>query len=205
MRSFIFSLFCFSTILAATEHSGRRVPGMALPDSNVNYHDLYDYRGKIVLLDLIQTSCPVCNSSQRIFETIRQKWPDKVAVLSIVTPPDTQETVRRFIAQNNVKSPVLFDCGQAVAALLRLTPKNANIALPHLFIIDWKGVIRSDYEYKGGTEKYFDELEPLQNEVAALVKEMESAGGAGPAGAKGGAPAPKAPGAAKPKAPAVKK
>jgi peroxiredoxin len=161
-----------SLVLGASELSGRRAPGFALPDLDVNFHDLYDYRGKVVLLDILKTDCPVCNTSQRIFETIRQKFANKVAVLGVVTMPDSQDTVRRFVAQHGLKTPVLFDCSQMIASYLKLTPKKTNIGLPHLFLIDAKGMIRKDWEYKSGNEKYFESLEPLLSEVTALVKEI---------------------------------
>ena len=40
-----------ASLEAAGELSNRRAPGFSLPDSNINYHDLGDYRGKIVLVD----------------------------------------------------------------------------------------------------------------------------------------------------------
>ncbi len=159
-------------------HVGRRAPGFALPDLNINYHDLADYRGKVVLLDFIKTACPVCQSSQKIYETIRLKYPDKVAVLAIVLPPDTQETVRAFVTANSMKTPTLFDCGQATASYLKLSPTRSTITFPNLFLIDGNGIIRGHHEYAPGQEKYFEQLDPLLNEVEALVK----GGAAKPAG-----------------------
>jgi hypothetical protein len=37
-------------------------------------------------------------------------------------------------------------------------------------------MIRNDWEYKSGQEKYFESLEPLLGEVTALVKEMDGRG-----------------------------
>lgn len=156
---------------AAGELSNRRAPGFALPDSNINYHDLADYRGKVVLLDLIKTSCPVCNSSHKILESVRQKYPDKVTILSIVpASEDNAGTVRQFVANNSVKTPMLFDCGQVMASYLKLTPQKSNIGLPHLFLIDQNGVIRNDWEYLGGgVNSVFEALPPLLREVEALL------------------------------------
>ena len=156
---------------AAGELSNRRAPGFSLPDSNINYHDLADYRGKIVLLDLIKTSCPVCNSSHKIMESVRQKYPDKVTILSVVpASEDNAGTVRQFVGVNSVKTPVLFDCGQMMASYLKLTPQKSNIGLPHLFLIDASGVIRNDWEYVGGgTSSVFEALPPLLKEVEALL------------------------------------
>lgn len=173
-------LFALSFLLAgltlplfgAGELSNRRAPGFALPDVNVNYHDLADYRGKVVMLDILQTQCPACGSSQRILETIRQRFPGKVQILSVVVPPDNQNTVRQFIQAFNVKTPVLFDCGQMVGAYLKLTPQKPQATFPHLFLIDGNGWIRNDFVYGPGTEKYFESLDPLLQEVSALVKEL---------------------------------
>ncbi len=163
---------------AAGELSNRRAPGFSLPDSNINYHDLADYRGKIVLLDLIKTSCPVCNSSHKILETIRQKYPDKVTILSIVPAmEDNAGTVLQFVKANSVKTPILFDCGQVMASYLKLTPKNSNIGLPHLFLIDAGGTIRNDWEYVGGgATSVFESLPPLLKAVEAVLNQQ-----AGPA------------------------
>ncbi len=155
----------------AGELSNRRAPGFALPDSNVNYHDLADYRGKIVLVDLIKTSCPICNSSHKILESVRQKYPDKVTILTIVpSSEDNAATVRQFVGNNSVKTPVLFDCGQVMASYLKLTPQKSNIGLPHLFLIDANGVIRNDWEYVGGgVTSVFEALPPLLKEVEAVL------------------------------------
>ena len=160
-----------SNLQAAGELSNRRAPGFALPDSNINYHDLADYRGKVVLVDLIKTSCPVCNSSHKILESVRQKYPDKVTILTIVpATEDNAATVRQFVANNSVKTPMLFDCGQVMASYLKLTPQKSNIGLPHLFLIDQNGVIRNDWEYVGGgTSSVFEALPPLLREVEAVL------------------------------------
>lgn len=160
-----------ASLQAAGELSNRRAPGFALPDSNINYHDLADYRGKIVLLDLIKTSCPVCNSSHKILESVRQKYPDKVTILTIVpATEDNAGTVRQFVANNSVKTPMLFDCGQVMASYLKLTPQKSNIGLPHLFLIDQNGVIRNDWEYiGGGVTSVFEALPPLLREVEAVL------------------------------------
>jgi hypothetical protein len=166
----VLSISLAVSLPAAGELSGRRAPSFNLPDVN------------LILLEILQTTCPACNSSQKILEAIRLKHGGKVAVISIVVPPDNQQSVQKFIAQNAVKSPVLFDCGQVLAAYLKVTPKNPTVHFPHLFLIDAKGMIRNDFEYGGGYEKYFESLDPLSKEVQVLVDEIS-----GPATPKGGA------------------
>ncbi len=178
-----------ASLQASGDLSNRRAPGFALPDSSINYHDLADYRGKIVMLDLIKTSCPACNSSHKIMESVRQKYPDKVTIISIVPAgEDNTNTVRAFVAANSVKTPVLFDQGQVMASYLKLTPKNSNIGLPHLFLIDANGTIRNDWEYVGNATSVFESLPALLKEVEALLSPaagpVAKPGAAGPAPAK---------------------
>ena len=56
MRSFFCMLVCAVTLMASGELSGRRAPGFSLPDMNLKQYDLQDYRGKLVLVDIMQTA-----------------------------------------------------------------------------------------------------------------------------------------------------
>jgi peroxiredoxin len=125
--------------------SGRRAPGFSLPDSSLQQHDLYDYRGKVVLLEIMQTSCPSCRALTAELERIKAMYGDKVVVLSVVNPPDNMNTVRAYIKGQGVTGPMLFDSGQMAASYLKVTPQNPRIHLPHVFLIDREGMIRNDW------------------------------------------------------------
>ncbi len=173
-----------ATLLGADNLSNRRAPGFSLMDINYIQHDLADYRGKVVLVEFIRTDCPVCQGFTSIIEKIRAKFGERVEVITIVnTPPDSQPAVLNFIATYKVKNPVLFDCGQVAASYMKLTPQNPQISLPHFFVIDQQGTIRSNYSYSGVTEAYFTgDATPLVNEIETLLR----------------LPAPGAPGAKRP-------
>jgi peroxiredoxin len=134
------SLFAQSGVL-----SNRRAPGFSLIDSRLKQHDLADYRGKVVLLELMKTDCPHCQTLATTLEKMRARYGEKIQVLSIVTPPDSPATVSQFAATFGVKTPILFDCGQVAAAYLKATPQNPKVDLPHLFLIDGQGTIRNDW------------------------------------------------------------
>ncbi len=77
-----FGLLASAALLFASgELSGRRAPGFSLPDLHLQQRDLQDYRGKIVLLDVMQTTCPHCARLADILEKVHAKYGDKVAVL----------------------------------------------------------------------------------------------------------------------------
>jgi peroxiredoxin len=132
--------------LAAGQLSGRRAPSFALMDSNMRYHDILDYRGKVLLLDLMQTNCPHCQRLSGLLERMKAKFGDRVQFLSLVTLPDTTGTVSKYIAANKVTIPILFDSGQVMGAYMKIDPLRPQpVDFPHLFLLDAQGYIREDF------------------------------------------------------------
>ena len=134
--------------LTAGPLSGRRVPSFSLPDSNATYHDILDYRGKVVLVEVMQTTCSHCQELAGQLEKVQEKYGEKVQILSLVVPPDNAESVKQFSVRFHIRYPILFDCGQAAASLLKVTPANPKVTFPHLFLVDKSGMIREDYEWE---------------------------------------------------------
>ena len=121
----------------------RRAPGFALMDPiQGKWHDLADYRGKVVVIDIMRTDCPKCQELTGILEQVKAKYADKIQVLSVVTMPDDLNKVKAYIAKYKVTSPVLFDCGQMIASYLQVGPKNPSIHLPTVMVVDRNGMIR---------------------------------------------------------------
>lgn len=147
---------------------GRRAPGFALPSASGRTHDLGDYRGKVVLVDIMKTSCPNCRELTKTLEKIKSSYGDKVEILSIVVPPDNQATVGAYISELKVTTPILFDCGQVVSSYLRVGPQNPTIHLPHLFLIDKQGMIRRDF---GNTETDIFKGQGLPEEIDSLLSD----------------------------------
>jgi peroxiredoxin len=131
--------------LAAQGLSGRRAPSFSLPDSTLTQHDILDYRGRWLLLDFMSTTCPHCKTLSRTLETFKASHGAKVAILSIVVPPDNMKTVGDYIKENKVTYPILFDSSQVAVAYFKATPANPSFDTPHLFAVDPKGMIAHDW------------------------------------------------------------
>ncbi|MCC6344569.1 MAG: TlpA family protein disulfide reductase [Bryobacterales bacterium] len=127
--------------------SNRRAPGFSLSDSSMTQHDPQDLRGKIVIVDFMKTDCPNCRKVGGILEQLKAKYAGRVVVLSVVTLPDTIANVRKYISENGISSPVLFDCGQVTASYMKITPQNPTMRFPHLFLLDKDGFIRNDFDH----------------------------------------------------------
>lgn len=149
-RTLFLLLLSFSTLFAAGELSGRRAPSFSLPDPNARQHDILDYRGKVLLIEFMQTKCPTCQELTKMFEAkLKPKFGDKVAVLSIVVPPDNLESVKKYIEVFKVSSPILFDSGQVAGSYVKASPQRPQMYFPHLFLIDANGQIRNDWQFLG--------------------------------------------------------
>jgi peroxiredoxin len=169
MRSVGVVLLSTASLFAGGGLSGRRAPGFSLLDFRTSQQrDPQDYRGRILLVDLMQTTCPHCAKFSEMLEEVVRKYTGKVAVVSIVIPPDTPATVNTFIAAHKVTVPVLFDCGQVAASYLKATPQHQSFDLPHVFLIDQEGMIRNDFEY-GPTDREIFEGRALFAEIDKLL------------------------------------
>ncbi|HTQ54588.1 MAG TPA: TlpA disulfide reductase family protein [Bryobacteraceae bacterium] len=153
----LFGFLVSAALLSATgELSGRRAPGFSLPDLHLHQHDLQDYRGKVVVIDIIQTTCPHCQGLADVLDRMHAKYGDKIVILSIVNPPDNQTSVARFVEDHKIATPVLFDCGQVSVSYLKATPQNPRVSVPHLFLIDAQGMIKNDFSYEFDTKSIFE-------------------------------------------------
>ena len=144
-------LIAFSLSASAQIPSGRRAPGFSLMDVlTLKQHDIQDYRGKVVLIDIMRTDCPHCQALTKTLEQVKAKYGEKIQILSVVNPPDDQTKVRNYVADYKLSNPVLFDCGQMAVSYLQVGPKNPTVNVPHLFIIDKGGIIRQDMAENAG-------------------------------------------------------
>lgn len=130
----------------------RRAPGFSLVDNKGVEHDLADYRGKLVLLALIQTTCPHCATFAEHLQQAQEKYGDKIAVIGVVTPPDDPAKVTAFKAGHKITYPILFDSGQMSYSYVLTTA----LKFPQLFIIDAGGTIRAEWPYSPVTQEVFE-------------------------------------------------
>jgi thiol-disulfide isomerase/thioredoxin len=169
-RGLLLSMMVASVFAASGELSNRRAPGFALPDPEyTRYYDLQDYRGKILLIDIMSTTCPHCLLLSSTLEKVKEKYGDRVAILSVVLPPDNQTTVSKYKSVNRVTVPIVCDMGQMTISYMNAKPGTSHVDVPHLFVIDQQGMIRNDFGYEEPTRPIF-EGPGLFKEIDKLLK-----------------------------------
>src|SRR5271163_4980386 len=106
MRRFFLPLLFLSMLFGANELSNRRAPGFSLMDLQGVQHDPEDDRGKVVIVDFMQTTCAHCQKFSGILEQAKAKYKDKISIYSIVTNPDNAQTMQRYGADYKLSSPL---------------------------------------------------------------------------------------------------
>jgi peroxiredoxin len=164
MRIFPALLLCAAALVAAG--GPRRAPGFALMDMKGEMHDLADYRGKVVVLEFMQSTCPHCASFVDILQKAQKKYGDQVAILAVGNPPaDSPATMNQYIAGHQITYPVMLDCGQVAYSYVL----KGKIDLPTVYVIDAKGMIAGEYTYSVLTRGFFEGNE-LFTDLDRLLK-----------------------------------
>ena len=74
-------------------------------------------------------------------------------LISIVNiPVDNPTTVKQYVTGHKVTYPILLDMGQMEYSYVQ----KPNVDLPHLYVIDANGYIRSEYGYGITTRDIFE-------------------------------------------------
>ncbi len=156
MKKTLLLLTLSALSLLAGPATGKRLASFTLPDATGKYYDVLDFRGKPLLIDIMKTDCAHCQAFSRTLERVKARYGNRITILSIVNPPDDPPKVANYIAQFKVSSPILFDFGQATAAMLKITPQNPGISLPHLLVVDANGIVQNDWPYGADQKAIFE-------------------------------------------------
>jgi peroxiredoxin len=171
MRKLLIPMLCAFALSAAD--GPRRAPGFALFDSKMEVYDLYDYRGKIVVLEFMETTCPNCAKFADVLRQVGEKYGNKVQILSVVeAAKDNANTVSQYVAGHKITYPILFDMGQMAYSYVRAT----SLEYPHVYLIDGNGMIHRDWVYSVTTKDVFEgktlftEIDRMLTPAAAPAK-----------------------------------
>ena len=166
MKTMLGLVAVVALLAGAGDYSNRRAPGFSLTDSHYQQHDGQDYRGKVLLIDIMTTTCQHCQKLADVLAQVREKYGDRIGIVSVVTLPDNFDKADRFAAEHKVKWPILFDSGQMIASYLKVTPSNPEVRFPHLFVVDGDGMIRNDFD---GTEDQALTVEGISDQIDKLL------------------------------------
>jgi peroxiredoxin len=112
----------------------------AVPDQGEQ--TLFQFRGKVVALELISTGCLACENSVRILNAIQKEFGTaRFQALAIAVNPNAEVSTPEFAREQYATFPIGFATREQARRLLDIGPED-RFALPQILVIDTKGQIR---------------------------------------------------------------
>ncbi len=184
MRTLIVSLLAFGALLTAAQAPPPAKPlpkQPAKPFSILRHPDdktpitLASYRGKVVMLIFISTSCPHCQDFTRELIPIANEYaPRGVQILECAVNGDAAEAVPGFIQRFKPPFPVGYNTQAAVDEYLQRSIL-MTFYVPHAVFLNRAGKVVGDYPGESDFMKNPDtntraELDKLLNPAATAAK-----------------------------------
>lgn len=116
---------------------GELAPDFTLMTTEGNTMNLYDYKGKNIILNFWATWCGPCTFEMPFLRQIDETWAKAGVVIIAVNTQDNVENAALFAKRNNLKFLIPVDPKGGVATLFNVR------GMPTTFFIDSDGVIKS--------------------------------------------------------------
>ena len=130
-------------------------PGFSLTSVDGEEFSLSDFRGKVVVLDLMGTTCIPCIEQIEHLHSINGLFRDSIQIISISVSEDSEEQLRQFGLDHDIDWLLARDTGTVgIDYSVRF--------IPTLVIIDQEGYIRNRHSGLAAASV-------LQNEINALL------------------------------------
>ena len=165
----------FSVAAAWAADLPRKAPELAISLNGGKQVLLSQYRGKVVAVCFILTTCPHCQKTIGFLIKDQNDFgPRGFQVLASAIQEDAQAAVPGFIQVYNPPFPVGFS-GAASAIEWMEHPPALIPHMPLLAFVDRQGMIRAQFE--GDNEPFFGDHQEqnLRDQIEALLKEAPSA------------------------------
>jgi thiol-disulfide isomerase/thioredoxin len=133
---------------------------------------LSSYRGKVVALEVMLTTCPHCQTTARMMTKLHQELgPRGFQPISVAIDPMGKMLVTDFAKQFQVSYPVGY-LDRDVAVNFLQHPVMMRMLVPYLVFIDREGNIRA--QYPGGDDFFREEEKNVRDMVNKLLNEGSS-------------------------------
>jgi thiol-disulfide isomerase/thioredoxin len=159
-------LVLLSTVAAFGADALHLSPAFTINRPGAPAIQLSQYRGKIVALAFILTTCPHCQALTGTLIPIAKEYaPKGVQFVECAFNAGAEQLVPQFVQQFQPPFPVGWSTDPAVRSYLQYSVMDTrNLYVPHMVFLDRKGMIRGDYP---GESPFF------QNPDANIRAELE--------------------------------
>jgi peroxiredoxin len=161
----------------ASRAFGAQLPRLAPPLKFISHLgqqiDLANYKGKVVLLEWLMTTCPHCQVSSQILSKLQTEYAARgVQALGVAIDAGAGQKLPDYVRKYATTFPVGVLPHQVATGWLQASVM-APLMMPQLVIIDRQGQIREQY---AGDDKWHEQAE--KNLRAAIAKYAAQGAGA---------------------------
>jgi len=157
-------------VLAGGAAWARNAPAFSLPDADGKDIALAAFRGKYVVLDFIQTTCPHCRTAGTVLQKMYAENRDRLMVISISDPSTAAAAVRQYVQDHGITYPVLIGDLKAYVDYLGVSPQKPSVAVPVFFFIGRAGEILEERSLERASDK--DWFANMEQNLEASIKKM---------------------------------
>jgi hypothetical protein len=153
----------------------RKAPEFAMQMPEGGYKLLSSYRGKVVALEFLYTTCPHCqHASVLMNQLLKEYGPQGFQPLGVAFNPMSKMLVADFVRQFGVSYPIGYSEREPVVSFLANDPNEA-LHVPQIVFIDKKGMIRQQSLPRGDTNTATEAN--MRRMIETLLKEPAGSSG----------------------------
>lgn len=155
---------------AAAEELARPSPPLSMERFNSPPVTISQYRGKIVALAFIYTSCSHCQELTQVLNRLAPEYDFRgVQFLECAFNGDASASMREFLERYKPPFPVGWTSDTVVRSYLRYPiSEKRMLYVPHMIFLDRQGIIRGDFAGESG---FFTNAEnSIRAELEKLLK-----------------------------------
>jgi len=152
MRTALLSFLAAAALFTGwAAETPRPAPPFTIMRTNLPPLALNQYKGKVVALAFIYTTCPHCQRLTGVLNQVAKDYAAQgVQVLECAFNDDAVATLPGFIGRFNPQFPIGYSNRPTVLSYLQYPPDDSRLLyVPHLLFIDRAGTIRGDYPGEG--------------------------------------------------------
>jgi peroxiredoxin len=138
--------------------------------------DLAAYKGKVIALEFLLTTCPACQRCAQAVQKMYNEFGAKgFQAVGLAVNPNANMLVPKFAADYGIAFPIGWATEPEYREYLELSVMT-RATFPQLLFIDKKGLIRA--QFNGSDPFFHDEEKNMRAQITSLLGE----GGAGKGG-----------------------
>jgi thiol-disulfide isomerase/thioredoxin len=159
-----------TALIAIAAETPRPSPPLTIERLGAPSVELSQYRGKVVALAFIFTTCSHCQDLTKTLGPLSREYALRgVQVLECAFNDDAKQTMPQFLQQLQPPFPVGFtNRAAAMAYLQRSVLDTRPLYVPHMVFLDRRGIIQADYP--GESDFMKDPATNIRAELEKLLK-----------------------------------